>query len=673
MRNELAVLTRTIALMFLCSAAAEAQPANCGSLPTLTAGGALVESPAVAQTVRMLLPSARCLTQGPTVDRMRILLQPLVQAGGDRVANTRFVVVDSQEQNAFAYGGSPVGLVVFFTGHIRNLDSLANAATVPGGRTAETIGNVYLSTVIAHELSHLLLRHSADPTCRSVRPRLVARVIGGTEGSVAFADSAAACRTFLQRKELAADSVGSALLIAAYGSNLLGAFSDLARLWEQTDVIDRQDGFGLDETRVTSTHPSGIRRSAAFLRIWASYLEQQDRYDAAAALIMMNIDIPRAVALLDTVAKALPGDPRIDELRSAALVRAWLSTVPVQTLGLKPRVAVNSARFVEGVRGADDAIGDRSLLARARTSIRDLPEITSRPTAMVNLSIIESISGNGVEAERLASAALSMMPQRFAATNALAGALFRNGRADSAFVILAHMIDAGSRVASPDRIRSICTDSSTMWYATTDCFNAGRTLLARDRRNAVAILSVFASAENWGSGAWSREAARLIGYKSGTLGSVTTADITAPASGKTRTGRALPMRASSDQASGMELALGMSFDQARAVLGRNVRAVERSDGNGVMLVSDDVRVVVVMRGSSPATARVAAIGCVSPPSGWQIGGILPGASVQDLVARFGRPDSVSADETEALWQRDDVKLVVVLSGGRVRTIVISTD
>jgi len=656
---RLVVFTALLLSSTPCCLAAQSR---CESIAARSAAGAPPENRSFTVAIRQIHRDQQCVQSGPVVDRIRRLIAPLAQQGGELVADTRFVVVDSPMRNAFAVSVSRngTGLVTMYTGYITYFDSLARAMATEAGGDAQRLADLYVSSVLGHELAHLLLRHTIDGTCNGVRPGVVVAAAAGVEGSRRLDDSVSVCATFTQNHELSADSVGAILLVHAYGSDVLGSFGDLVRVWERTDGHMRDGGTAESGGRAVSSHPSAIRRAAALMRIWADYLEQQDRYDAAAILIAANVEVPRALAMLDTVSGALPRDPQIAELRAAGLVRQYLSTVPLQTLRLRPVVGVVSERFVDGVKGMADGSGDLALANRAQAALMSLPQLEQRPTSLANLALVESVTGNADAAYRHAVLAITQAPDNVPANNALALVLMRAGQTDSAFSILARALGGGAATrVRADRLMQVCTDSTSNWAGSTTCYNAARILFERDRRTAQPILRWYR--REYADSPWGRETARVLGESTPTA----MAEVRGPAGSPQRT-RALPEQLHAPDRLANPLVLGASYAAAMTFVGASAQVVRQ--GNGVFLMNTEQRFSVYMAGTSPANTR-AQVFISTAPGLWLIGGVAPGATLAELVQLFGRPDETNG--ASVYWSRGDRKLVAVLAGDVVRNLAVS--
>ena len=215
-----------------------------------------------------------CEVKTPRALRVARLIKPIAAAAHDVGGSTRFLVLNKDEENAFATGWPESGyhLIVVYTGMIEALDRRAAQAAPRAGRSASELSDIFLSTVIAHEMSHNILRHSQDSNCRRSN-NLNAAGAGGeagtsrAEGTRVAAPGVVACRQYSQAKELAADSLAAFLMFAIRKSAVFSDAGDLVRLWELDAAEERASGenafFG---ERVMSTHPSAVRRAALYMR-----------------------------------------------------------------------------------------------------------------------------------------------------------------------------------------------------------------------------------------------------------------------------------------------------------------------------------------------------------------------------------------------------------------------
>ena len=629
----------------------------------------------------------KCEVTTPRAQRVARLLKPLAAAARDVGPSTRFLVLNKDEENAFARGWPDQGyhLVVIYTGMIETLDRRATQSASRAGRSAQDLSDVFLSTVMAHEMSHLLLRHSQDTNCRRVNGLVVSEApiarVGSekrAEGTLVNQPGIVACKAYSQGKELAADSLAAYLMFATRKNKVFSDAGDLVRLWE-LDAADQRasgDNAFLGE-RVMSTHPSAVRRAALYLRMWAAMLEEQDRYDSAIGLISANIEVDRAIAMLDTVNKALPAAPFVEEAMGAALLTQWLATVPVDALAMRPTVGVVRTRFVEGLRGGDNA-GDQALLARARTALEGMRDVENRPATLSNLALLDAYSGNAARGLERARRAVQLAQGDAGIRNTLGIALFQAGKADSARAVFGRILTEGSTDAPTAAAwRTGCLGSKTRPMSTRLCFNYARALYETDKAAGAALLSAYGT--RFGQQPWGLEATRLAmgassgtgtagsgtpasGSTGGTTGSGTT---TAPrpatprpaAPASTKIGNIGAFRAlaliSPDGTRRIET--GMRPRDART----GIPAVTELDGGtgGRVLQSDEAGVGLLVKPDPAGGERV--VGIVSSGN-WSLAGVKPGQPVS-VLSKLG-----------PVMDRDDDTYVFVVTGHLVRVITDGT-
>ncbi len=590
--------------------------------------------------------------------RVARLLRPIALATRDIGASTRFLVLNKDEQNAFATGWPDNGyhLIVVYTGMIDALDRRAAQSAARSGKTASDLSDTFLSTVMAHEMSHLVLRHAQDKQCRGGNNLASGGDASATraEGTRAMAASAVACKSYSQGKELAADSVGAYLMFATRKNAVFSDAGDLVRLWELDAEEERASGENhFWGERVMSTHPSAVRRAALYMRLWASMLEEQDRYDSAIGLITANIEVDRALAMLDSVRRALPGAPFIDEAAGAALLTQWLSTVPVGVLGLRPTVGVVRTRFVEGLRG--DNAGDAMMQSRARTALESITNVENRPSGLVNLALLDAYTGNSARALQRARRAAQLASGDAAVLNTLGIAYYQAGQIDSARALFGRILTGSSTMPTDASYRASCLTERTRPMSTRVCFNYARALFERDKAAGTALLTAYRNA--YGQGPWGQEAGRVVMASTGgtsptpTTGAGTSAPSSTPAGG---TGGVMrPKDAAPPTSPGAsskignlgfraiqlispdglkKVGTGMRPRDARAAL-PSVVADEASGASGQTLASEEAGVALLVQPDPAGGQRVVGI---KSSGRWSLAGITPGQPVSTL-ARLGRP------------------------------------
>lgn len=685
-----AVLRRSVAVVLVLLVAVTAKPAAAQQVPcdpTPAMPENAVSSGFDAQVKQMLRENEDftkpiCEVKTPRALRVARLIKPIAAASRDVGGSTRFLVLNKDEQNAFATGWPENGyhLIVVYTGMIDALDRRAAQAAPRAGRSAAELSDIFLSTVIAHEMSHNILRHSQDANCRRSN-NLNAAGGGGeagasrAEGTRVAAPGVVACRQYSQAKELAADSLAAFLMFAIRKNAVFSDAGELVRLWELDAAEERASGenafFG---ERVMSTHPSAVRRAALYMRLWASMLEEQDRYDSAIGLISANVEVDRGIAMLDSVRRALPAAPFIDEAMGAALLTQWLSTVPVGALVVRPTVGVVRTRFVEGLRG--DNSGDPALLARARTALESIGDVDNHPASLSNLALLDAYTGNTTRALQRAKRAVQLASGDAAILNTLGIAYFQAGQIDSARALFGRILTGSNALPTETVWRTNCLSDKTKPMSTRVCFNYARALFEKDKDAGLTLLMAYR--DIYGQQPWGQEAGRIVVAARNGGPTTLPAGSTAPSSTPTAPTPAKPASASSKignlpfraiqlvSPDGLsKVGTGMRPREAQAVVAGVTQVGDGADGR--VLQSDADGVGFLVKADPAGGERV--IGIVSSGP-WSLAGVTPGQPVSTL-ARLGRV--VDRDEDTYVYIVSGHLVRVVTDGSMIRSIVVRTD
>jgi len=678
----------TIAMLAIASASAMITPAAaqvpCDPTPVLPENA--VRSEFEAQVKQMLrgkedFQKPNCEVTTPRALRVARLLRPIAAAARDIGSSTRFLVLNKNEENAFATGWPENGyhLIVVYTGMIETLDRRAALAASRTGRSATELSDVFLSTVMAHEMSHLILRHAQDKTCRgSDNLNAGADATGSSaEGTRGFAPGVVACKQYSQGKELAADSVAAFIMFATRKTNVFRDAGELVRLWELDAAEERESGENAFwGERVMSTHPSAVRRAALYMRLWASMLEEQDRYDSAIGLISANIEVDRAIAMLDSVRRALPASPFLDDAMGAALLTQWLSTVPVGTLGVRPTVGVVRTRFVEGLRGDDT--GDAALLTRARTTLEGITNLENRPASLSNIALLDAYSGNAARALPRARRAVQLASGDAAILNTLGVVYYHAGQPDSARAVFGRIITGGTSQLSEATWRTNCLGDSPKPISIRVCFNYARAVFERDKALGVTLLAAYR--DIYGQQPWGQEAGRIVSAaRSG--GAVTVPTGSTPAESRPDAPRPkAPSTGASSKIGNLgfrsiqlvspdglrRVGTGMRPRDARTAVASVTEG--RTAGAAGETLQSDVDGVAFLVQPDPAGGQKV-VGIVSS-GGWSLAGITPGQPVSAL-SRLGRVVDRDADTYVFVVTGHLVR--VVTDGARITSIIVRSD
>jgi Zn-dependent protease with chaperone function len=679
-RRSIAALFALVAAVSATSASAQQVP--CDPTPAMPENS--VSSSFDAQVRQMLRENEDfqkpiCEVRTPRALRVARLIKPIAAAARDVGASTRFLVLNKDEENAFATGWPDNGyhLVVVYTGMIDALDRRAAQAAPRAGRNAGELSDIFLATVIAHEMSHNILRHSQDSNCR--RSNNVNAAAGGdvgrAEGTRVAAPGVVACRQYSQAKELAADSLAAFLMFATRKSAVFTDAGELVRLWELDAAEQRASGenafFG---ARVMSTHPSAVRRAALYMRLWASMLEEQDRYDSAIGLISANVEVDRALAMLDSVRRALPAAPFIDEAVGAALLTQWLSTVPVGALVVRPTVGVVRTRFVEGLRG--DNSGDATLLARARAALESIADVDNHPASLSNLALLDAYTGNATRALQRARRASQLASGDASILNTLGIAYFQVGQADSARAVFGRVLTGTTSLPTEMSWRTSCLSDKTKPMSTRVCFNYARALFEKDKVAGLTLLTAYR--DIYGQQPWGQEAGRIVVAARNGESTTLPSGPSSPTSSPTTPAPQKPSSASSKignlgfraiqlvSPDGLKkVGTGMRPREAQAVLAGTTQVADNSDGR--VLQSDADGVGLLVKADPAGGERV--IGIVSSGP-WSLAGVTPGQPVSTL-ARLGRVVDRDADTYVYIVSGHLVR--VVTDGAVITSVVVRSD
>lgn len=188
---------------------------------------------------QQVLMGQRVITEGPTVDAVQNMTQRLAGQLHDSPYRFRATVVRNETVNAMALPG---GSVIVYTGLLKQADSPEEVAGV-----------------LAHELSHVVLRHGMESMVQSAGlMTIVMVVLGNQQGAIGALERLGIQITslkFSRDKETAADLHGLHLLDEADISpaGMIAFFERLAK----------SDGM---PTALLSTHPMSAERAARLKR-----------------------------------------------------------------------------------------------------------------------------------------------------------------------------------------------------------------------------------------------------------------------------------------------------------------------------------------------------------------------------------------------------------------------
>ena len=622
-----------------------------------------------------------CETKTPRALRVARLLKPIAAATRDVGGSTRFLVLNKNEENAFATGWPENGyhLIVVYTGMIDALDRRAAQAAARSGRSASELSDIFLSTVIAHEMSHNILRHSQDTNCRRSNNANATGEGGASraEGTRVAAPGVVACRQYSQAKELAADSLAAFLMFATRKNSVFSDAGELVRLWELDAAEERASGenafFG---ERVMSTHPSAVRRAALYMRLWASMLEEQDRYDSAIGLISANVEVDRAISMLDSVRRALPAAPFIDEAMGAALLTQWLATVPVGALVMRPTVGVVRTRFVEGLRG--DNSGDQMMLTRARSALEAIGDVDNHPASLANLALLDAYTGNAARALQRAKRAVQLAGGDASILNTLGIAYFQAGQIDSARAVFGRILSGTNVQPTETTWRANCLSDKTKPMSTRVCFNYARALFEKDKDAGLTLLMAYR--DIYGQQPWGQEAGRIVVAARNGGSTALPAGSSGPSTSPSSPRPAAPSPGANSKIGNLgfraiqlvspdglkKVGTGMRPREAQSILPGSAQVGETS-AEGRLVQSEEAGVGLLVKPDPAGGERVVGILSTGP---WSLAGVTPGQPISTL-ARLGRVVDRDADTYVYIVSGQMVR--VVTDGTVIKSVIVRAD
>jgi len=428
--------------------------------------------------------------QDSTLDRtLREVLQRLQSGSGHPELQLSHAVINIQAVNAFALPG---GCVVLTAGLVRFFGDAARR-DAPGDTSRQRVlSTAYLASVLAHELAHETLGHVDEVVERARRlvdssgggpttdPRAYERVLRIDD--FANLDSLQNLR-HSREAETEADRAGALYLLRAGWT-----IEDMTAGLREIDALERRDPAfdSVGSMTYLRSHPRASEREAR-LDIWRGELRlHQKHFDDAVSLINDNVQLDLAIALLDSVLVDFPNLLAARHARATAYARAWLATVPIQSLRVRASLPTYASHFRPGIRGGPE---DSVLLRRALSDFSYVLAREESPLTLSNAAALEAYAGDAVRAERSARRAVELLPESLAVVNNLGVVLFLAGRYEDARAQF-ELAVAGA----PDPAY---------------LFNLGRTLLELHDSTAGAMLRRFLASTDLTQ--WRREAAVLLG------------------------------------------------------------------------------------------------------------------------------------------------------------------
>jgi predicted Zn-dependent protease len=557
---------------------------------------------------------------------VQLMMDRLQHATGQAGLTLTWAIVNNDTVNAWA---APGGYIAIFRGLMDFADSVARSEFPRDPAAARQRSNAFVAGVVAHEISHVTLNHSGDPTvsrCMSRMEREGGLASGNTQGRTGaetrLVRSSVDCMGYSQNQELAADQLGAIYLLR---ENWRGAtewtIQGMIDFFAKMDEMQRQKNYFFSPymSSYLSSHPRGSTRVAQLEMYRAQLKLNQTRLDDALSLIASNIELDLALGLLDSVQAHFPELVAAKLARAAVYQRRYLNTVPVQSLQVRASVPTSQAVFMENIRGED--MGDLALQAEARRMFEEVLLVDQSPATLSNLAVLDAYAKNHAQAQARARAALaedSLNPEYL---NNLGVVLFlanRLGDARDAF-------KASLEVSG---------DSGMGWVVLPPFFNYGRTLLAMNNPEGRKILERYIQFDE--ASEWGKEARRLTGAES-------PSDPT-PARERTK-----------DKASRSDLTFGATLDQFSAAWGQP-ESVEQLEG-GILLRYPSGRSLVVDRDKG-----LRAFVFSSPEAG-DVSGVKVGDPIDNLLRQV-QPSEIQGETY--FFQGQGLMVIARVSG---RTIV----
>jgi predicted Zn-dependent protease len=559
-------------------------------------------------------------------EAVKTMMDRLQHATGQAGLTLTWAIVNNDTVNAWA---APGGYIAIFRGLMDFADSVAHSEFPRDPAAARARSNAFVAGVVAHEISHVTLNHSGDPTvsqCMSRMEREGGLAAGNSSGRTGsetrLVRSSVDCMGYSQNQELAADRLGAIYLLR---ENWRGAtewtIQGMIDFFAKMDEMQRQRNYFFSPymSSYLSSHPRGPTRVAQLEMYRAQLKLNQTRLDDALSLIAGNIELDLALSLLDSVEAHFPDLVAARLARAAVYQRRYLNTVPVQSLQVRASVPTSQALFMENIRGED--MGDLALQAQARRMFEEVLLVDQSPATLSNLAILDAYAKNYTQAEARARAALAEDSLNPELLNNLGVVLYLAGKLPQ------------SRDAFKASLE-VSGDSGMGWVVLPPFFNYGRTLLAMNNPEGREILERYIRFDE--ASEWGKEARRLTGGQA----------TSNPTPARQRT---------SDKAGQGDLVFGATLDQISAAWGEP-ESVEQLEG-GILLRYPNGRSLVVSHDKG-LTAFV-----FSRPEAGDVGGVKVGDPIDRLLQQV-QPSEIQGNTY--FFQGQGLMVIAQVNG---RTIV----
>jgi predicted Zn-dependent protease len=480
-----------------------------------------------------------------------------------------WAIVGNEQINAMA---TPGGFLIVNAGLLNQFAEFARHDSPSDTARQHARFIAFVASVLAHELGHQWLGHT-DELVEQIQ-RVRARYAGDTTRTDLRTQLAKAMEDSLflaerrrsRETEDAADRAGALLMLRAGWE-----IQDAIDLFRWFDTLERQgNNASLGRLTWIRSHPRASAREVSLETYRAQLKSHQATFDDALVLVENNVLLDSAIVMLDRVLNDLPNLQPAAHARAAALHRQWQSGVSVQSLRVRPSVALYSRRFISGIRGPGTSLGNSVLLTEARSAYTTLLGERLMPHTMSNLAVLDAYAGEMQLAQRRADSAAALLPNDVAMANNQGVVRFLAGQ-------LAAARTAFLRAAN---LRSSDSDPAPL-------YNLGRTLLALgDTSGAGRAFQGYLEVDD--ESGWAQEATLL-------LSRITSGPSRTPATPE-------PARRNVTTAPSLGgISLGVSSERVTSTLGRPQEGTAGGDGpvwsypdRGIILVmSKDRRVVAV--------------------------------------------------------------------------------
>jgi tetratricopeptide (TPR) repeat protein len=269
-----------------------------------------------------------------------------------------------------------------------------------------------MAAVMAHELGHLTLGHygelvnDMEEQVGDSWTKVTAGDCSNYECELTYDVTVIEETSNSRENEFAADAAGSLYLLRAGWE-----IQDMMDLTRQLDRTLREGGnyYSVQAATYVSSHPRPSEREAALEELRGQLKRDQTYFDDALTLVRNNIELDRAVALLDGVLDHFPGLHQARHARGVAYHRMFLNRVSIQDQQVRASMPTYDAYFLPGIRSAIDS-STMEIADRARSDYEAVLESEYLPYTLSNLATLMAYYGDYDLALRVAQFADSVKP-----------------------------------------------------------------------------------------------------------------------------------------------------------------------------------------------------------------------------------------------------------------------